>query len=836
MEERHKLTIADPSIVGGCFLLWLLVICANTALAQVAITRGGSSHAATPSPSPSPSPSPGATPAAAIPLSEIAIRGTELKLELRGYEDLLNRDSALEAIEQALKSSGVTLNEELSDIERLIGSAGGYNEILDLKQTWTARKVRNAKWHQMLTDRSNAVLQMINRLLARRDEWIATRSQAEEAGVIEQVAPAIESARKELETAGKRAHDQLNYLLGLQDRLSRDELAVLDVLNQLERAEASMKRSLWIRDSPPLWNIKASFQSESTTPQYLAGSVEYNTSRVKGYLRAHLGVVIFFLAIFFGAFAISLWLRRNALAKSRLSSATVSSDEFFMHPVAVAFLVAFSSVLPAMVSAPVVIRVLLLLGLLITTVYLLPSRLSKPYRYTLYLLVLFLLATGVSEASDWSLSTKRWILFSLTVVAVAAAVVMLRRIHREQLTGSSTRWLFRAIFVAVVIIIISGIANIVGYFRLSFLLKNAVVLTAAFGAALYTGYLVSTSLIDNYLLVRRSSFITSIQSRHDEIMKWVCRILALGFFIVWIVGALEFLALRDQAAGWLNSILALQLSIGSVTITLKDVLTFLAVFILGMFLATLIRFVLRVDVLGRLNLKHGIPYAIATITYYIMVILVFVLALAASGVELSRFTLLTGAFGIGVGFGLQNIISNFVSGIILLFERPVRIGDSLEIGPTSGEVERIGMRSTSIRTWQGAEVIVPNSDLISQQVVNWTLTRPRRRIELAVKVVLGANPAEVIDLLEGVARAHADVLKDPPPTALFSEFGDGSLNFVLRAWVLQSSGHERVKSEVGVTMVAELKAKGIDVAVRQPTVIVRDSEDLLPDIPDRAHR
>ena len=829
MEERHKLITADLSIVFHCLLLCFCAICVNPVNAQDARAGSRFSQAPTPSPSPTASSSPGAAPVAAIPLSEIAIRGTELKLELRGYADLLNQDSALESIEQTLKSSGLTLNEELRDIERLIGSAGGYNEILDLKQTWTARKVRNAKWHEMLTDRSNAVLQVLTRLIARRDQWIATRSQAEEAGVIEQVAPAIDLSRKEIETAGKTAQEQLNYLLGLQDRLSRDELAVLDVLNQLNRAEASIKRSLWIRDSPPLWNIKASFQSESTTPQYLAGSVEYNASRVKGYLRAHLGVVIFFLAIFFGAFAVSLRLRRNALVKSRLSSATVSSDEFFMHPVAVASLVAFSSVLPAMVSAPIVIRGLILLGLLITTVYLLPSRLSKPYRHTLYLLVLFLLATGVSEASNWSLATRRWILFSLTLVAVAAAIVMLQRIHREQLTGSPTRWLFRAILVAVVIIIISSIADIVGYFRLSFMLKNAVILTAAFGAALYTGYLASTSLIENYLLVRRSSFMTSIQSRHDKIMKWVCRILALGFFIVWFVGALEFLALRDLAEEWLSTILALQVSIGSVTITLSDVLTFLAVFILGMFLATLIRFVLRVDVLARLNLKHGIPYAIATITYYIMVLLVFVLALAASGVELSRFTLLTGAIGIGAGFGLQNIIGNFVAGIILLFERPVRIGDSLEIGPTSGEVERIGMRSTSIRTWQGAEVIVPNSDLISQQVVNWTLTRPRRRIELTVRVVIGSNPAEVIDLLEDVARAHADVLKDPPPNALFFEFGDGSLNFVLRAWVLQSSGFERVKSEIGVTVVAALKAKGIDVPVRQPTVIVRESEDLLPD-------
>ena len=365
----------------------------------------------------------------------------------------------------------------------------------------------------------------------------------------------------------------------------------------------------------------------------------------------------------------------------------------------------------------------------------------------------------------------------------------------------------RAILVAVVLVIVTIIANIIGFFRLSFLLKNAVILTAAFGVALYTGYLVSTSLIDKYLLVRRKSFISLVQTNHDDVMKWVRRLLALTFFIIWISGALEFLALQDQVYSWLTSMLALQVSIGSVTITLSDVLTFLTVFIGGVLIATLIRFVLRVDVLGRFNLKHGIPYAIATITYYVMVLLVFLLAVAASGVELSRFTLLTGAFGIGAGFGLQNIIGNFVAGIILLFERPVRIGDSLEVGPTSGEVERIGMRSTSIRTWEGAEVIVPNSDLISQQVVNWTLTRPRRRIELRVRVVLGSKPADVINLLEDVARAHHDVLKDPPPNALFFEFGDGSLDFVLRAWVLQSSGHERVKSEVGVSVAAQAQRR-----------------------------
>jgi potassium efflux system protein len=299
------------------------------------------------------------------------------------------------------------------------------------------------------------------------------------------------------------------------------------------------------------------------------------------------------------------------------------------------------------------------------------------------------------------------------------------------------------------------------------------------------------------------------------------RLLSVTAFALWLYATLSFFTVRESVLGTLSSVLATPIKWGAVNFSLRDVLTFIMVLVLGVIFANIIRVILRTDVLVWLPLKHGLSYAISTITYYLLLLAVFLLALAASGVELSRFTLLTGAFGVGAGFGLQNIISNFFSGIILLFERPIRIGDSLEIGDTSGDVERIGMRSTSIRTAQGAVVIVPNSILISSQVTNWTLTQQRRRVELAVAVAYDTDPERVLKLLVEVAASHHEVLRDPEPTTLFLGFGNNALNFELRFWVAQAGIHQQVKSDLGVMVAAALRRSAIEIALPRQEMYVK---------------
>jgi potassium-dependent mechanosensitive channel len=177
-------------------------------------------------------------------------------------------------------------------------------------------------------------------------------------------------------------------------------------------------------------------------------------------------------------------------------------------------------------------------------------------------------------------------------------------------------------------------------------------------------------------------------------------------------------------------------------------------------------------------------------------------------------TVLAGAFGVGIGFGLQNIVNNFISGLILLYERPIQIGDTVEVGSLTGEVKRIGIRSSTLRTFQGAEVIVPNANLIAEQVVNWTLSDRQRRIELPVGVAYGTDPQRVLAILLDVAKASSEVLEDPPPLALFRGFGDSALNFELRVWTGLATYLE-VHSRIAIAVNAALREAAIEIPFPQ---------------------
>jgi small-conductance mechanosensitive channel len=207
--------------------------------------------------------------------------------------------------------------------------------------------------------------------------------------------------------------------------------------------------------------------------------------------------------------------------------------------------------------------------------------------------------------------------------------------------------------------------------------------------------------------------------------------------------------------------------------------------------------------------------------YYVLIILVFLAALANAGIELNKFTVITGALGVGVGFGLQNVVNNFASGLILLFERPIRVDDTVEVGGLVGTVRRIGARSSTIQTFQGAEVIVPNSNLIANQVINWTLSSPWRRVDIPVGVAYGTNPEEVIKLLVGVASAYSGVMRSPEPSAFFLGFGDSALNFELRFWSARQDTWFQLKSDVSVAVGKALADAGIEIPFPQRDLHVR---------------
>jgi len=228
-------------------------------------------------------------------------------------------------------------------------------------------------------------------------------------------------------------------------------------------------------------------------------------------------------------------------------------------------------------------------------------------------------------------------------------------------------------------------------------------------------------------------------------------------------------------------------------------------------------------------MPKGEPYAISTLTHYTILFVGFLLAVFALGLDVNRFTVLAGAFGVGIGFGLQTMVNNFVSGIILLTEQPVQVGDTIELEGVWGEVQRIGIRSSTVRTWQGAEVIVPNAQLVSEQVTNWTLSDARRRLEIPVGVAYGTDPGLVISTIERVAQRHELVLSSPAPLVLFTNFGDSALEFELRCWTDIPDKYLSIKSSLLVGVEAALRDAGVTIPFPQRDLHLKSIE---PDVAD----
>jgi small-conductance mechanosensitive channel len=268
-------------------------------------------------------------------------------------------------------------------------------------------------------------------------------------------------------------------------------------------------------------------------------------------------------------------------------------------------------------------------------------------------------------------------------------------------------------------------------------------------------------------------------------------------------------------------VLGYPLKIGEISLTLGNIVLFILAVYAAFWLAKTIRAVLAEEVLPNMSLPRGVGNSVSTLTYYGVVLLGFIAALAVAGFEVGQFAIVFGALGVGIGFGLQNVVNNFVSGLILMFERPIQPGDVVEVTGTSGRVREIGMRATTLTTFEGADVVVPNGSLLSDKLINWTLSDMNRRLDVNVGVAYGTDPKRVIDLLLDVARSTQGVATDPEPLAIFAGFGASSLDFTLRAWTSNFAEWVRIRSNLTVAVHDAIVGAGIEIPFPQQDLHLR---------------
>jgi small-conductance mechanosensitive channel len=261
---------------------------------------------------------------------------------------------------------------------------------------------------------------------------------------------------------------------------------------------------------------------------------------------------------------------------------------------------------------------------------------------------------------------------------------------------------------------------------------------------------------------------------------------------------------------------------GSTQLTLWSILYLILLFLLLLFLAKKIRFWLANRILVRSNLDPGVRKSVGAIARYLVIVIGFFVILQTAGIDLTALSILAGAVGIGVGFGLQNIANNFISGLIILFERPIKAGDRIEVGEVEGGWTPIGARATTVVTNDNISVIVPNSSFISQDVVNWSYTDRKVRFKIGVSVAYGSDPRLVERLLLEVARENRDVREEPEPGVRFLEFGDNGLQFELRAWsssLLHRKG--KLTSDLNFGIHEKFAAHGLEFPFPQRDIHVR---------------
>lgn len=263
-------------------------------------------------------------------------------------------------------------------------------------------------------------------------------------------------------------------------------------------------------------------------------------------------------------------------------------------------------------------------------------------------------------------------------------------------------------------------------------------------------------------------------------------------------------------------------TIGDSSIKVQSLLIFLVSVFLLFYLSERIKRMLESKFLARYIVDIGVRTSIATIVKYILVIIGSYIILKSSGIDLSGLGILAGALGVGIGFGLQNVTNNFISGLIILFERPIKVGDRVEVGEVNGDIVKISARATTIVTNDNISIIVPNSEFISNTVINWSHNDSKVRFKIPVGVSYKEDPNKIRKLLMEVANNHTGVLKDPKPNVRFDKFGDNSLDFILLVWTSQFMHKPGAfKSELYFDIFEKFKEHNVEIPFPQRDLHIR---------------
>ncbi|MEA3476712.1 MAG: mechanosensitive ion channel [Bacteroidota bacterium] len=691
-----------------------------------------------------------------------------------------------------------------------------YRGMENFLSEWSTYARRLESWRNIVSSKFTLLNDEGVEMKSRIRQWEITLQDLVDRESGEQLQDNISRVIDSLNIIKSSLSARTEFSINLQNNITDKILIVDNVLGTIKQKQRELQVAYFYRDSDPIWAKSDSSRHPKNTISHTVQLFNNNTRAINIFLSNNKNSSYLHLLIFITLLAL-LFIIRRKVVKLNL----VTEDKEFQtakallyRPTVVALFLSLMAGLLIYTNRPVIFTEALFIVILIPLFILLPMIISAQFNFFLRIMIALFVLDELQLFLDPSSLFRRILLLIVTLIATWLFYSFWKfKKHNPDIPYNRMWRIFMsASSIFIFFLVISVIGNTLGYVRLASYITGSIVSATLVTAIFFLLMTIfkSFTLFGLRLYHRdywHNEFRINIQEKTD-------RIISIAITILWVIVVLRIFNIYSLLIEWFYQVMDIEWTFGKAdtTISVGGIISFILIIIITFLLASGTKKLFKSNFILRSKIPRGVPAAISMLARYIIVVFGVYIALAAAGVDLGQFGLIAGALGVGIGFGLQNVVYNFISGLIISFERPIHVGDTIEVGTLMGRVTEIGVRSSKVMTFDGSEVIVPNGNLISKEVVNWTLSDQKRRLMIKVRTDYNADPQRVLSIIRKEAEKHPNTLKEPAVMALFDGYGDSSLDFTLYFWV-----HFHVsftsKSEVALSLYEALKAEGIGVPI-----------------------
>lgn len=737
----------------------------------------------------------------AIALADVAVQAEAALAQVRELEKSSRIDDLVVTASEQIPVLRRDASFRSREMRQLLNNNNVLETIRSLEEAWRDLELRATEVTRDLTRGAAQLDQNLKDLKKLDDIWTATSKAATEAAAPAEVLERAREVNSAVAKAEKRVLEDRAKVLALQSKSADIGAQAAESRQALVAASERAVSQLLNRDSLPLWSPRFwsgwanSFSGEASADLVSQGYSLIEYSRMNA---SRFG----FHALFFAVLAVLLASTRSRIRKLSASDGSLRRvKRVYDMPLVSALLIAMLFSTWFYPRPPRALWVLISVLGAAPVLFFVRRVIDRSLYSILYAIIGFYLLDRLALLIAPLPGISR-LLFLAEVLCIMLFVVRSKRRFAPAQTlppgvSPSVRRLVRfGNWMALCLAFIGLAANIGGYVRLASLTVHSALGSAYTAAVLYALMRVGEGVVQGLMyvppfcrlgmVVRHRMLLTN---RFNRWLRWAA-------ILFWMVLTLQGPGLLQALIAFMHSVWRASVTFGTFALSVGTVFNFFFILWASYQLSRLLRFVLEEEVFPNMRLERGLPYAISTLLHYVMLLTGLVLALAAIEVDMTKFTIVAGAFTVGIGFGLQNIVNNFVSGLIVLFERPIKVGDTIQIDDVMGRVQHIGIRASIVHSTTGSEVIIPNAKLISDKVTNWTLANRLRQIVVPVVTKPDINVAEIKGMLQEIARQNRLVVAAPAPEALFIKRGLDTFEFELRVWTDDLDAWLEVKSDL----------------------------------------